>query len=112
MGRPVRPFDKERLRGLYRSGLTQREIGDMLGWSHVTVARRLKQMREPIRKQGKKPRRELVLNGNGVDEVKGLAAWLRAAAGARSRVELAPSTAVTIADLLEAAVDDQQRSVA
>jgi hypothetical protein len=108
MPRSVQPFDQDRLRGLYRSGLTQREIGDMLGWSHVTVARRLKQLREPIRNKGKKPRRELVVEG--VDEIKGLAGWLRAAAGARSRVEMAPSTAVAIAALLEASVGHEQRS--
>lgn len=46
------------------------------------------------------------------DAVRGLASWLRAAAGARSKVELAPSTAYTIADLLEASVNTEQRSAA
>jgi hypothetical protein len=45
-------------------------------------------------------------------EVRGLASWLRTAARVRQKVELTPSTALIIADLLEASVPSDKREAA
>lgn len=109
MPRSVQPFDKERLRKLHTDGLTFDEIAAAEGVSRWTVFRRLRRLKVPARPRGRPPIRHLRVTG-GAEEIRGLASWLRASAGARSRVELAPSTAVTIAALLEAAVGHEQRS--
>lgn len=108
MPRSIQPFDKDRLRALHKAGLTFDEIAAVEGVSRWTVFRRLRRLQVPARPRGRPAIRHLRLTG-GVEEVQGLASWLRASAGARSRVELAPSTAVRVAELLEAAVGREQQ---
>ncbi len=49
MGRPRIPVDVDRLVQLYRQGYSTRDIARVVGVSHDTVLRRLKEAGQPLR---------------------------------------------------------------
>jgi transposase-like protein len=49
MGRKKIPVDKQQISRLYRQGYSTREIAGLIGVSHDTVLRRLKEIGQPLR---------------------------------------------------------------